>query len=712
MLEQIGRYRVLSELGRGAMGVVYKAQDTTIGRLVAIKTIRLGELAHPDEREQLRNRLFREAQSAGILSHPSIVTIYDIAEEANQAYITMEFVDGQTLEKMLDVGVVEDAKYMVSLATQTALALDYAHGKGIVHRDIKPGNIMVNSEGMVKITDFGIARIASSKFTHTGTVMGTPSYMSPEQVRGAAVDGRSDEFSLAVVLYEMLTGQKPFTGESITTVIFKIVSENPVPPKELNPSVGSKVNAVVMKALAKEPAERFQRCKDFAEALQLAMSQTANLTITVRKIPSLFAATEASDPAVVTQPGKPATRPEDLPTYVELPPEPSRGPAASPVSSVAPPAEPPAIEAPIAEARPAAPEVVAEAPGSHAPAGAARLQEEQPAEPEPVALELSSEKPLAAEEDAAAMAISKAAFLGATLSDATMEATAPAKPVEHESEVEKFEKLPPLEVKTPQSPRAGLPPPPPVEAPAKSRAGLVVALVAVLLIVGGGVFWKMRQRTPSSSDQTSSATSESSATAPPVTAPAPGAPSAPSTTPAKTPPPADAVASSGNTAKPSPLETPKAEAGAAGGAGGTASAGRVINVVTDQPGARVVVDGDDLTACTSPCSIPVKAGKHALLVAKPGFQAERREITMARQPVDLQITLRAIVGTLMLSSVPPGASIKVDGQPVEGETPKALKLPPGSHVIAVSKEGAGVAQQTVEVTDDALHSIRLTLQQP
>src|SRR5271166_3745553 len=185
-MEKIGRYQVLGEIGRGAMGVVYRAQDPAIGRVIAIKTIRLSDLTDPTERERLRDRLFREAQTAGILSHPNIVTIYDIAEENGLAYVFMEFVDGPPLERVLSEPHAPDKELVLSVLEQTASALDYAHSKGIVHRDIKPANIMLHEGRQAKVTDFGVAKILSQQMTHSGAMMGTPNYMSPEQVQGHA----------------------------------------------------------------------------------------------------------------------------------------------------------------------------------------------------------------------------------------------------------------------------------------------------------------------------------------------------------------------------------------------------------------------------------------------------------------------------------------------------------------------------------------------
>src|ERR1700689_992204 len=219
------------------MGVVYQALDPTIGRTIAIKSIRLQDLPDPAERERLRERLVREAQSAGILSHPGIVTIYDIAEEAGMAYIFMEFVSGPPLEKMLLAAQTPDKDPLLSIFRQTAAALDYAHKKGIVHRDIKPANIMIHEDGTAKVTDFGGAKIVSQQMTLAGTMMGTPSYMSPEQVQGTAISGRADQFSLAVIAYEVLTGDKPFSAEYLPTLLYKIVREDPVAPHRLNPTL-------------------------------------------------------------------------------------------------------------------------------------------------------------------------------------------------------------------------------------------------------------------------------------------------------------------------------------------------------------------------------------------------------------------------------------------------------------------------------------------
>jgi serine/threonine-protein kinase len=277
-VQQVGRYQIVGELGRGAMGIVYQALDPAIGRTIAIKSIRLQDLTDEAERARLRERLFREAQSAGILSHPNIVTIYDIAEQDGMAYIFMEFVNGPPFEKMLRVELAPDKETLLSIFRQTAAALDYAHKKGIVHRDIKPANIMIHEDGTAKITDFGVAKIMSQQMTLSGTMMGTPSYMSPEQVQSTPITGRADQFSLAVIVYEALTGEKPFAAEYMPTLLYKIVREDPLPPQRLNTTLNAQVETTLRKALAKVPEDRYETCTDFITALAAACNASPNWT--------------------------------------------------------------------------------------------------------------------------------------------------------------------------------------------------------------------------------------------------------------------------------------------------------------------------------------------------------------------------------------------------------------------------------------------------
>lgn len=268
-MDTLGRYRILGELGRGAMGIVYRAHDLSLGREIAIKTIRLSDLADADERGRVRERLFREARSAGMLSHPNIVTIYDVAEQGDIAYIAMERVEGPTLARLLATDP-PDGTAVLSILSQTAAALDYAHKRGIVHRDVKPGNIMIHDGNTAKITDFGVARIQSHQVTQAGSMVGTPNYMSPEQIQGQEVDGRSDQFSLAVIAYELLTGEKPFSAESIPALALRIVQEEPVPLQRLNPSLDWPVDTVMQRGLAKKAGDRYPTCADFVFALENA----------------------------------------------------------------------------------------------------------------------------------------------------------------------------------------------------------------------------------------------------------------------------------------------------------------------------------------------------------------------------------------------------------------------------------------------------------
>lgn len=267
MINRLGRYEVLGELGQGAMGVVYKAEDPLIDRVVAIKTINLGLAL--DEKEEYENRFYQEAKAAGRLSHPNIVTIYDVGKSGDVAYIAMEFLQGRELRDIMNDDGTLPVDQVLDIVAQVASGLAYAHEHEIVHRDIKPSNIMVVRDGHVKITDFGIARMASSAVhTQTGMVLGSPKYMSPEQVMGKPLDQRSDIFSLGVMLYEMLTGQAPFQGENVNAIMYQTLNAVPAPPHSVNPAVPEMLNFIVAKALAKSLDDRYHNAKDLAVDLR------------------------------------------------------------------------------------------------------------------------------------------------------------------------------------------------------------------------------------------------------------------------------------------------------------------------------------------------------------------------------------------------------------------------------------------------------------
>jgi len=263
-MEKIGRYEIMEETGRGGMGIVYKAHDPMIGRSVCIKLISLPNHIKGKKREDVLRRFRREAQAAGRLSHPNILTIYDVGEDNGLPFIAMELLSGKTLEKHLEEKgrlSIEEAK---GILAQACNGLEFAHSHGVVHRDIKPSNIFLMDSGQVKVMDFGIAILPDSEATDTSHILGSPSYIAPEYVRGDTVDHRADIFSLGVVLYQILTGEKPFRGENMAAILQKIVAEDPVPPSQLRPSLPGGCDIVSLKALQKDPAKRYQRATEMA----------------------------------------------------------------------------------------------------------------------------------------------------------------------------------------------------------------------------------------------------------------------------------------------------------------------------------------------------------------------------------------------------------------------------------------------------------------
>jgi len=277
-VEKVGKYRILGILGKGGMGIVYKGLDPDIEREVAIKTIRVDALADESGKEDLLARVNREAKAAGRLNHPNIVTIYDVIRENELTFIVMQYVDGQTLQGLIESGKSFAPREVVGILKPVAEALDYAHENGIIHRDIKPANILIDRSGKPFLADFGVARMEASTLTGTGATIGTLSYMSPEQVMGKTADGRADFFALGVICYELLTGQKPFAGDNLSTIVYKIVHEEPPPIKDFKQDLPRGYEDVIRRALAKKPEDRYQTGREMIHDLQ----DPENLTVATR----------------------------------------------------------------------------------------------------------------------------------------------------------------------------------------------------------------------------------------------------------------------------------------------------------------------------------------------------------------------------------------------------------------------------------------------
>ena len=353
-LLKLGRYEVVRELGKGAMGIVYLAKDPLIGRLVALKTIRIGAHADDEETKEFQQRFIREAQAAGILNHPAIVTVHDIGrdEETDTSFIAMEFVEGQNLKEVLSQGRAISFEQIADIIAQVAEALDFAHAKGIVHRDVKPANIILIEGNRAKITDFGIAKIASgvANLTSTGQFLGTPNYMAPEQIKGAPVDGRTDIFALGICLYECLTRRKPFGGDSLTSISYKIVHE-PFPPlHEINPQIPEGYEEIVANCLQKDPTKRYQRARDLSASLRAVLRgerptrppdpMLAEETVVTRAAAdraALSTGRGAHPMSIPTSIPTPKARLEvPFPEAVEVPPPPDGSGSTRPASGAAP----------------------------------------------------------------------------------------------------------------------------------------------------------------------------------------------------------------------------------------------------------------------------------------------------------------------------------------------------------------------------------------
>ncbi len=573
--DRVGRYEITGELGKGAMGVVYKALDPTIVRTVALKTMRVD--IHGADSEEMLKRFRNEARAAGVLNHPNIVTIYDAGEEQGLFYIAMEVMEGRTLQAALVERRVLAVEEIIAISKQVCVGLDYAHSQGVIHRDIKPANIMLTTDGPAKIMDFGIAK-AGGGLTSIGQVLGTPNYMSPEQVKGRKLDGRSDLFSYAVILYEMLTGVRPFGGDNVTTIIYKIVNEEPVPPDELDGSIHPGLSGVVMQALRKAPGDRFQSGAELAAALE-NYDTWKPTSAAAQPLTAAAAAAHASGELVAV--------------------------ASVPVASAA-----------------AAPKL----------AGA------------PVRRTPRSQLSIATIAAALAL-IAVLSGYGFYRHRRTLQERADAQARATERAAQARAALP--------APSAAQPASPPAVSDAESGEPEVV----------------VKLKPPK---QTKKAVAPKPATAekagPPKPAEIPPATTAPA--PVET---ADATPAKEAVSPPVP----------AGALTGT------LVIASTPPGAQVEIDGRSNDSWVTPFEVTqLSEGTHRITFELAGYMPESRGVdVIAGQSKSIQAELAPALGTLNVTTTPPGAAILLDGKTTGAVTPAHMQVPSGEHEVVLRKEG-------------------------
>ena len=679
------------------MGVVYQGFDPIIGRTVAIKTM-LTEGLSPQEFQEYKARFQREAMAAGILAHPNIITVYDFGEDNGVLYLAMEFLEGKSLEKIVQEQTVLPIETILPIYDQVCSALDQAHRNKIVHRDIKPANIMILQNGLVKVTDFGIAKMMAMGMTQAGQILGTPNYMSPEQVKGRQIDGRSDIFSLGVILYELCTGEKPFGGQNITTVIYKIINENPIPPRELDASIHAGLSYVIGKALAKNVEERYQTCRELAEDLRnyrnLGGPATGQGTVMLQAPTVTMPAPEPAPPPRYQAPPPPPLPRQSMPTIVEAPPTTV---ADIPIGGEETPAS--VDETPVASSLnihmipPPAPRrqsipqiawvlgallvvaimgVISYLFVLRPESRTSKEEISRPAEKAPPPQ--NPQSPVKVVTPGTETSTTPAAATGAS----TTPAPGPGTPITPPPVPEK----PAAQTATTGTQTPPAPSPKPREPVSRIAPAKVGQLMVSANVTGARI----------SVDGRSDPNWLTPYTIPDLTAGAHNV----------------VISMDGYE---SFQQSVTIDGGQTGSVVGNLSSPRAeVDVVTVPPGVEVLIDGKSYGP--SPARATLPTGNHTYTVTPPGMAPYEKAFTLkSGQILTIRLTLGTVVATgiVEVRTIPPGATVLADGSPVSGQTPTSFRLSVGAHTLVISLSGYPPIQRQVTVSENATTPINVTL---